>query len=131
MISVIGGALAAIGKGFSSWTEGRARVKKAKVDAKVAKWEAKAAYHHKVLEAESNWDLEALRQSQHSWKDEVIMLIIFAPLVVWWFIPEQAQGWGDFVSDMPYWYQVIMFGIIAASFGLRWFFAGKAKIPKG
>lgn len=104
----------AIGGIFTGW-----------VDLKKAKYKAEEARAHAQAKAEADWDQEALRQAQYSWKDEFITLIIFAPLVVAWFDEKSAKSWVAFVTSMPVWYQVIMAGIVAASFGLRWFFKNK------
>lgn len=96
---------------FTSW-----------IDSKKAKHEAEAEFQKNLAEQEATWDIIALRQSQYSWKDELITIIWFAPLVIAWFEPEAAMSWVVFVGGMPLWYQIGMFGIIAASFGLRWFF---------
>lgn len=96
---------------FTSW-----------VDLKKSKNEAEAARFMRMAEIEADWDLEAQRQAQYSWKDELITIVWLAPLVVAWKYPEKAEAWVDFVSKLPYWYQFGLFGIMAASFGLRWYF---------
>ena len=96
---------------FSTW-----------VGAKTKRMEAEARRAEMLAEKEADWDLEIARQMQYSWKDEFITGVWFAPMVVAWFYPERAEEWLTFVGGMPYWYQVVMFGIVAASFGLRWFF---------
>lgn len=121
MIPIISGLIAAVNK----WQEGRTKIKEAKISAKVAKYDAQAQRYYKLLDAETNWDLEALRQSQYSLKDELITVIIFSPLVVAWFDPARAKAWLDFVVNVPLWYQIVMGGIIAAAFGLRWYFTKK------
>lgn len=89
---------------------------------KRAKQEAEASYNLMLAKGEQDWDVMAMKNSQFSWKDEFITIIIFAPLIVAWFDQDKALAWVDFVTQLPYWYQVMMFGIIAASFGLRWLF---------
>ena len=101
----------AVGTIFSSW-----------VDLKKSKNKAEAARFQQMMKAEADWDLEAQRQAQFSWKDEMITIVWFAPLVMAWFDEERARQWVVFVQELPYWYQFGMFGIIAASFGLRWYF---------
>jgi len=96
---------------FTSW-----------MDSKKAKHQAEANFQMKLSEQEATWDIIALRQSQYSWKDELITVIWFAPLIVAWFNPEKSMSWVNFVTQLPLWYQIVMFGIVAASFGLRWFF---------
>lgn len=92
---------------------------------KTAKQEADAAYRMSLAKGEQDWDNAAMRASQFSWKDEFITIIWFTPLIVAWFDQERAMAWIEFVSALPQWYQFGMFGIIAASFGLRWYFKGK------
>ncbi len=104
----------AVGGIFGSWVD----LKKSKYGAETARYQAQA-------KIEGDWDQEALRQSQYSWKDELITLVIFAPLIVAWFDEVKAMAWVKFVSELPVWYQVIMTGIVAASFGLRWLFKNK------
>lgn len=87
-----------------------------------AKVDADIALRRKRAESEVDWDTAAQLQAQYSWKDELITIIWFSPLVVAWFYPERARKWVDWVADLPHFYQIGMFGIIAASFGLRWFF---------
>lgn len=106
-----GKALSAIGGLFTSW-----------IDAKKEKHKAEVALHQQLAKAEADWDVIAQRQAQYSWKDEFITFIWFSPLVVAWWEPEMAGEWIAFVGKMPVWYQFGMFGIIAASFGLRWYF---------
>jgi hypothetical protein len=109
-----------VGKIFTSW-----------VDLKKTKNEAEAAYHMKALSGELDWDIEAQKQAQYSWKDEFITVIWFSPLIVAWFDEDKALAWVNFAQEMPYWYQIGMFGIIAASFGLRWYFKSQAfKVTK-
>lgn len=92
------------------------------IDSKKERYKAEAARLMKLAEAEADWDLEAQRQAQFSWKDEFITFVWFSPLVMGWFDQERAGDWVKFVSGLPLWYQFGMFGIIAASFGLRWYF---------
>ena len=105
--------VSALGQLFTSW-----------LDAKKAKHQAEIKFQEKLSEIEATWDLVALRQAQFSWKDELITLVVFVPLIIAWFPEwrEHVMGWVAFVEALPLWYQVLIFGITAASFGLRWFF---------
>jgi len=91
-------------------------------ETKQAKAKAEQAYLQYQAKAESDWDTMALEAAKHSWKDELITIVWFSPLVVAWFDSERAMEWLAFVSGLPYYYQFIMFGIVASSFGLRWYF---------
>ena len=99
---------------------------------KKAKADAEAAYYARAQQAEADWDLRAQENARYSWKDEFITVIWFAPLIYAWWEPEEAMKWVDFVEGLPYWYQFGMFGIISASFGLRWYFKQQGfKLKKG
>lgn len=89
---------------------------------KQAKAEAEIAFRMKLAQAEADWDVIAQQQAQYSWKDELITIVWFSPLVMAWFEPERASAWVTWVAELPYFYQFGMFGIMAASFGLRWYF---------
>lgn len=111
--------------------EARQKRKAEKVEAKhnlsMAKLNAEARRYELQQAATTNWDIEAMRQSQFSWKDEYLLVILTLPFIGA-FIPVVqdyvAQGF-LYIDDMPIWYQTAFIGIIAASFGLRWLFQGK------
>lgn len=108
MWSLVIGAVSTIFKGW--------------VEVKKSKQEAEAQYHMALARGEQDWDLEAQKAARYSWKDEFITIVWFSPLIMAWWDTERAMAWVDFVTQLPYWYQFGMFGIIAASFGLRWYF---------
>lgn len=89
---------------------------------KEAEANAKIAFRNRLAESEASWDLVAQQQAQYSWKDELITVIWFSPLIIVWFEPERADQWVKWVSELPYFYQFGIFGIMSASFGLRWYF---------
>jgi len=100
---------------FTSW-----------IGLKKAKHESEALRMQRLAQTEADWDLEAMRNSKYSWKDEFIMLIWYSPLIIgWWDATDKslvsAVDWISFVSNLPYWWQFGAFGIMAASFGLRWY----------
>lgn len=121
-IPLIGTIITAVSEGFTSWNDGRKEVKKAKLAVKLAKLSSEESRWHAQVKAESDWDLEALRQSQYSWKDEWLLFILSLPFIGS-FIPVVqdfvVKGW-EYVSKAPVWYQVCFIGVVAASFGLRW-----------
>lgn len=91
-------------------------------ETKKAKQQAEAEYHKQALRGEQNWDLAAMKQARYSWKDELITIIWFSPLIVGWFDEDKAKEYVQFISGLPYFWQFAAFGIISASFGLRWYF---------
>lgn len=105
-----------VAKIFTSW-----------VDMKKSKNEADGKRAMKLAEVEATYDLEAQRNMKGSLKDEFIMIIWYSPLVIGWWDAEEgkmlaAQEWVDFVSQLPTWWSFGAFGIMAATFGLRWYF---------
>lgn len=96
-------------------------------DVKKSKQQAEIAYNTKALQGEIDYDIEAMRASRHSYKDELIASIWFSPMYIGWYDPD-TQGlrsvgsWIELIGGLPYWWQFGTFGIIAASFGLRWYF---------
>lgn len=96
---------------------------------KVAKAEAEIERAKREQSAEADWDIEALRASQSSWKDEYLTMIVSYPFIIN-FLPYPelqqavAEGWLR-LAQAPSWYPVLFMGICAASFGLRWWFKQK------
>ena len=71
--------------------------------------------------ADIDWDIQAMKNSGASWKDEYL-LILFSPPLVMAFIPGLApfvgQGF-DELAKMPDWYLGAIGIMVAASFGVR------------
>lgn len=113
-----------VAEGVKEWQRGKREIKKAKIAAEVAKYQAQEKRWLALAEVEADWDMEAMRQAQYSWKDEWITIIITLPFVGA-FIPEVQdfvlKGF-EYLQRVPAWYMVIFMGIVAASFGLRWWF---------
>ena len=75
---------------------------------------------------EADWDKRVQEQMRNTWKDEVLMLVFVVPFVCC-FIPEAQpyieRGFTFLDAHTPTWYVVILLGIVAATFGLRWLVA--------
>jgi len=104
-----------------TWLQGKVEKTKAETGAKVAMAKAEAVIMEKKATGEIDWDLEAIKGSQNSWKDEWLVILFSVPLILA-FIP----GMEDVVShgfqqleQMPEWYQYSLGIIVAASFGVR------------
>ncbi len=80
---------------------------------------------------EATWDSTAQKQMTASWKDEWFVLLFSIPLVLS-FIPqyqdEVLEGF-RVLSKTPDWYIYLVFGIVSATFGLRWMF-GKLNLKR-
>lgn len=129
MIPIIGpiiNAFTGIGK---EWLQGRREIKKAKIGATVARFEAEAEFAKQRIDRRENYDLEALKQMRYSWKDEWFVFVFTLPVIAA-FLP----GFQDYVligftylEKTPVWYRMIVIGMVAATFGLRWLFGGKVE----
>lgn len=126
---------------------GIAEVFKGWFEVKKSKQEAEKAENLAVINGELDWDIQAQKAAKHSWKDEMITIIWYSPLYIGWFRQDMitladgtvdgswrmvgADEWVKFVGELPYWWQFGAFGIMAASFGLRWYFKQQNfKVPK-
>jgi Flp pilus assembly protein TadB len=118
------GVFSALGDMWSKRQERKARIAEAKTKAEEKKYEAEGKRAMKEAESERTWDIEALKGSQKSWKDEFIMVLWFAPFIML-FIPNlQPYAVKGFtaLATVPYGYWLVLFGIVAQAFGLRWLF---------
>tara|TARA_R110001592_G_scaffold337403_1_gene623993 strand:- start:54 stop:401 length:348 start_codon:yes stop_codon:yes gene_type:complete len=76
----------------------------------------------KQLTGEIDWDIEAIKATQNSWKDEWITLLFSIPLILAF-----CGDWGNQIvqagftslETMPTWYQYSLGGIVSASIGMR------------
>lgn len=123
-IPIIGDIISGVVGGVKSWNEGRVKIKEAKISAQVRKIEASAAREEREAKAERDWDMEALKASQSSWKDEFIMVLWFSPFVMLFIPGLQPYALAGFtaLAQVPYGYWLVLFGIVAQAFGLRWLF---------
>ena len=92
------------------------------IDSKTQLKLTEAEIKKKQLTGEIDWDIEAIRATQNSWKDEWITLLFSIPLILAF-----CGDWGNEIVQagftsleaMPTWYQVSLGGIVSASIGLR------------
>lgn len=105
----------------TTWLEGTVEKSKAKTHAEVALKNAEAIVYEKKATADIDWDLEAIKASNNSWKDEWLVILFSIPMIMA-FIPGLegvvARGFEQ-LNMMPDWYQYSLGVIIAASFGIR------------
>tara|TARA_Y100000992_G_C21164259_1_gene442671 strand:+ start:163 stop:558 length:396 start_codon:yes stop_codon:yes gene_type:complete len=117
----LGSALGLVGDLAGNWMKGKVEKQKAESDVKVAKAKAEAVVYEKQATGEIDWDLESMKGSQSSWKDEWLTIIFSIPLVMC-FIPgmeEIVQNGFARLNELPEWYQYTLGVIVAASFGVR------------
>ena len=92
------------------------------IDGKTAVKKAEAETKMKIATGEIDWDIEAIKATQNSWKDEWITLLFSIPLILAF-----CGDWGNQIvqagftslGTMPTWYQYSLGGIVSASIGMR------------
>ena len=115
----------AIISGVSDYFKGKQEINKTKLegDIKVLVAETDAKVRRLEKESEQDYDLDRLatENMERSWKDELILIIFLAPLVMC-FIPEyQVYVTNGFASLalVPDWYMGIIVGMIVVIYGMR------------
>ena len=92
------------------------------IDAKTQVKLTEAEIKKKQLTGEIDWDLEAMKGTQNSGKDEWITLLFSVPLILAfcgdWGNEIVARGFTS-LETMPQWYQLALGGIVSASIGIR------------
>ena len=128
MIPIIDGLV----KLGSTWMEGKNAEAQAKTAANLIKIQseadiatAKAISATKLAEdgQAQDYDLDkiAMEQMSKSWKDELVLVIFLAPMVMA-FIPDLApfslRGF-EIIEKMPEWYRYVIIGMVIVIYGLR------------
>lgn len=76
---------------------------------------------------EADWDTNAQQDMKTSWKDEFYVILFSVPLVMA-FIPDMQdivlKGF-ETLNKTPDWYMLLVTGIVASVFGLRWLISRK------
>ena len=76
----------------------------------------------KGIQIEADWDTNAQNDAKTSWKDEYLMMIFSFPLILA-FIPNTQEAvlkGFETLEKTPEWYMMLVLGIVASVFGLRW-----------
>lgn len=129
MLGALLGPVAELGK---TWMQGKQDEAKAKAEARLidikAEADIKAA---KALSAtrmaesgqSQDYDLDkiAMQQMEKSWKDELVLIIFLAPMVMA-FVPGMdgyALAGFEVIAKMPEWYQYVIVGMVVVIYGMR------------
>ena len=81
------------------------------------------------IQIEADWDTNAQQDMKTSWKDEYLTILFSVPLILA-FIPatqESILKGFETLNKTPDWYMMLVMGIVAAVFGLRWLIGRKIK----
>ena len=105
----------------STSVKGFVDTKKAKAEQKVTEIKAKTELMHQQIKGEADWDLEAIKNTQGSWKDEYLAILFSIPLLLC-FIPftvEYVERGFTALQQTPDWYKYTLGVIVSASFGIK------------
>ena len=98
------------------WLKNKAEEKQAKHQAKM-----------QIIANNADWESKMADASAHSWKDEFWTIVLAAPIFFIGYaiavndgavIDRVTQGMAA-LSDLPDWYQYLLFIAVSASFGIR------------
>ena len=87
----------------------------AKQKLEVAKIEAQTT---KALQ-DGEWEHEAIKATDGSWKDEFALCVLLAPAIAVYWVPEKVQAGFDVLSTLPERYTYLLFIAISSSFGIK------------
>jgi hypothetical protein len=69
-----------------------------------------------------DWDIEAIKGSKDSWKDEWILILWSVPMIMIWIPPLQIYVESGFLAlkdNVPDWYFWTWGAIVSASYGIK------------
>lgn len=81
------------------------------------------------IQIEADWDTNAQQDMKTSWKDEYLTILFSVPLILA-FLPSTQESilkGFETLNKTPDWYMMLVMGIVAAVFGLRWLISRKIK----
>ena len=89
--------------------------------------DAQMLHAQKMASGEAEYQGKLLEARQSDWKDEFILILLSAPIVLlaWAVFSEDPQIMNKmqlffkYFSDLPFWYQTIFVGVIASVYGLK------------
>ena len=95
--------------------------KKAKAKQKLVKIEAETEIVKQQIEGEIDWDVEAIKGSKESWKDEYLTILFSIPLLLCFlpFTVEYVERGFAALAMTPDWYKYTLGVIVSASFGIK------------
>ena len=98
-----------------------------KQKAKMAMSDAQLLHAERQARGEEAYQGKLLEARQSDWKDEFILLLLSAPIVMLsWAVfsddpaaMEKMKLFFEYFSQLPFWYQTIFVGVIASVYGLK------------
>ena len=95
--------------------------RKAKAQQKLVKIEAETEIVKQQIKGEIDWDVEAIKGSKESWKDEYLTILFSIPLLLCFlpFTVEYVERGFAALAMTPDWYKYTLGLIVSASFGIK------------
>mgnify|MGYP000426282254 CR=1 FL=1 len=132
MFKVVGSLLGGIVNGVSGYFKSKQELKKVKLESEKKVIEARANAEIAISEAkiqlaksgqsnDYNLDMMAMENMEKSYKDEFILIVFLAPMIMA-FVPGYdtiALAGFKVISQMPEWYRYIIIGMVVVIYGMR------------
>ena len=94
---------------------------------KAAEKQAKHEAKMRVIQNDADWENKMVDASAHSWKDEFWTIVLAIPVFMVGYaivvndltVIDRVQKGFEALSDLPEWYQYLLFICISSSFGIK------------
>jgi len=105
----------------SDVVKGVVDTRKAKAEQKVTKIKAETELLNKQIAGQIEYDVEAIKGSKDSFKDEWILILWSIPMVLIWFpgLQGHVQNGFEALKTVPDWYFITWGAIVSATFGAK------------
>ena len=118
MLAALTAAAKFLAAPVGKWLGNRRAISEKKLDVKLAALENDARLLRDTQQANTTWETERIRQTD-KWANRFVVVSLFWPFYAWWFAPEKAVAFGQFLQSFPAWYTGITASVVMALFGLR------------
>ncbi len=105
----------------TTFVEGQISKSKAKANLAQTEAEAKAEIMKTAATHDSKWELIMAESTKGSWKDELVTIVVLIPVILV-FIPgmeEVVENGFNRLSELPDWYQYLVFLVCSAALGIK------------
>lgn len=105
----------------SDTIKGFVETKKLKKEKELVQIKAEKTLIEKQIKGEIDWDVQAVKNSGGSWKDEYLTILFSVPLLLCFlpFTVEYVERGFEALSNTPDWYKYTLGVIVSASFGIK------------
>ena len=104
-----------------------ASVYKNRQDSKRLRSEAERLHYERMANGEVEYQAKVIESNDKGWKDEFVLLLISAPIVllIWSVfsddpnVKEKIDTFFNYFESLPIWYQALFIGVVSAIYGLK------------